>query len=189
MRIQRSLTGGNGLCSSICWCILFQEVQHEKTHSFSRCLLFAAHASVIGICGTRTYYATHPDANTPLINDGYEQSVEEMEKRRDELKKSLSNAEGIERSDMMELLTEVETWLSNQEKNKWMISENAIAQYRSFAPSISFYENNPYITPDGSMMLKQLESLYQRYANGLTSLDGFLKELDEKMCILYLEGK
>lgn len=137
----------------------------------------------------RTYYATHPDANTPLINDGYEQSVEEMEKRRDELKKSLSNAEGIERPDMMELLTEVETWLSNQEKNKWMISENAIAQYRSFAPSISFYENNPYITPDGSMMLKQPESLYQRYANGLTSLDGFLKELDEKMCILYLEGK
>ena len=67
--------------------------------------------------------------------------------------------------------------MQNLETQRWQISPNAIQLYRSFAPSISFYEDNPYITPDGSAMLTQLESLYQRYTDGLINLDGFLQEL------------
>jgi len=137
----------------------------------------------------RTYYATHPDINKPLEREGYEASVQEMEKRRDELQEALKGAEGAERSSIEENLTDVENELANQEKRKWAISEKAITNYRPFASSISFFEDNPYITPDGSSMLHQLEGLYRRYAHGLASLDDFLKELDEKMRMLYLEGE
>lgn len=137
----------------------------------------------------RTYYATHPDANDPLINEGYEESLQEMERRRDELKESLKDAEETERAGIEDNLTYVEYWLSNKEKMKWDIGEAAIENYRAFAPSITFFEDNRYITPDGSALLHQLESLYQRYTDGLTSLDAFVKELDEKMRMLYIEGE
>lgn len=137
----------------------------------------------------RTYYATHPYLNDPLEYAGYEQSVQEMMRRRDDLTELLEKAEDADRSDIEDDLIYVENWLSNQEKMKWMISETAINIYRSFAPNISFFEDNQYITPDGSKMLQQLEGLYQRYADGVINLDAFLKELDEKMHMLYIEGE
>ncbi|NLO85528.1 MAG: hypothetical protein GX096_08885 [Clostridiales bacterium] len=137
----------------------------------------------------RTYYATHPNHNDPLAYKSYEQSAQELKTRQDELTESLKDATALQRSTLEETLIEVENSLANLEKRRWDISENAIAHYRSFAPSISFFEDNQYITPDGSLMLQQLEDLYERYAYGTINLDGFLRELDEKMYVLYLEGQ
>ncbi|HNX61585.1 MAG TPA: hypothetical protein PKN45_03000 [Candidatus Limiplasma sp.] len=136
-----------------------------------------------------TYCATHPDDNEPLEREGYAASAEKLEKQRDEIKASLKTAEGTQFAGLKDQLASVEAGLQTLEKQRWQISPNAIESYRSFAPSISFYEDNPYITPDGSAMLAQLESLYQRYTDGLVDLDGFLRELDQKMRMLYLEAK
>lgn len=137
----------------------------------------------------RTYYATHPDVNDPLVYEGYELWVLEMEQYRDVLKESLEEAEGIERLDIQSNLKDVENLLSNQDRIKWTISENAIANYRAFAPSIRFFEDNRYVIPEGSTFSKQLEGLYQRYADGVISLDAFLSEINAKMRMLFLEGE
>lgn len=137
----------------------------------------------------RVFYATHPDANEPLAYEGYAQSIQEKESHRDELKALLNEADGDQRVAIENALVSVENWLSNTEKEKWIISEKAIAHYRAFAPFIRFFEDNTYITPQGSAMLQQLDSLYQRYANGTISLDNFISELDRKMGMLYLESK
>ena len=136
-----------------------------------------------------TYCATHPDDNEPLEREGYAASADLLKKQRDGIEQSLKTAESAQLAGLKDQLASTEAALQNLETQRWQISPNAIQLYRSFAPSISFYEDNPYITPDGSAMLTQLESLYQRYTDGLINLDGFLQELDQKMRMLYLETK
>lgn len=140
---------------------------------------------------TRTYYAIHPDVNAPRLNKGFDvKAVEDMEKRRYELNEDLKIAGTAEERAVIEAnINDAESWLAIQTFRKWYISEDAIRHYRSFAPSIRFFEDNVYVTPDGSTMLQNLEPLYQRYAEGILSVGAFLTELDGKMYQMYLEGK
>lgn len=140
---------------------------------------------------TRTYYAVHPDVNEPLLNKGYDQkAVQDMEKRLEDLKEAIKSAASAEeRAATQANISDAENWLALQLSRKWNINEAAILNYRSFAPSIRFFEDNPYITPDGSIMLQNLSPLYERYAEGVIGLDAFLDELGSKMYLMYLEGK
>lgn len=136
-----------------------------------------------------TYYATHPEANEPVENQGYQQRLHEMEGNIEKLNELLKSTEGADLSNVESNLKLAQTMLTNQKLTRWRISENAIRIYRALVPSIRFFEDNPYVIPDRSRMLDQLENLFQRYADGNIFLDDFLSELDSKMRLMYLEGQ
>ncbi len=137
----------------------------------------------------RTYYAAHPSCSAPVMNEGAAERIAQTQEQILQLEQALQTAPPEEAVSIEDSLAQLEALLQTQERMQWLLSEKAIAAYRDIAPSIRFFEENPYVAPDKSRMLDQLDSLYQRYANGRTDMDLFLQEINEKMHMLYLEGR
>lgn len=136
-----------------------------------------------------TFYATHPEAVDPVENSGYQQRLRELQEQVEVLEKALESTVGAERSNMENSLKQAQTKLSNISSERWMISANAIRIHQALAPSIHFFENNPYTLPENSRMLSQLDNYFERYANGSITLDTFLDAIDGTMRLMYLESR
>lgn len=138
-----------------------------------------------------TYYGTHPDINEPLERSGYETDAETLEAKHSALLAKLDAAATPEAKAMLEeQLVAMDGEIAALEKSRWRISSTAIATYRELEPSICFFEDNPFVMHVGSSSeaLQQVESVYQRYADGISTLDSFLRELEQRMNIMFKEN-
>ncbi|MGI6215505.1 MAG: hypothetical protein ACOYIT_06500 [Christensenellales bacterium] len=136
-----------------------------------------------------TYYATHKNSTKPVENKGYQSKLKDLQSQKEELNKLLANADETEQANIKNSIEQVQIRIDNMPFERWKISENAINIYRSFAPMIRFFEDNPYVLSAGSRMSLQLESLFERYSDKNISLDMFLDELYNKMQIMYTENQ
>ena len=136
----------------------------------------------------RTYYATHPGVNTPLENQNYKKKMNELQKERDELVEILNTTEGVDRMDIEDTIHYIDSMLNDQEAERWLISGDMLASYRESAPQIRFFDESVYVSSQGSALDRQLDPIYQRYANGQLTLQTFIDELSQKLQMVYLEG-
>lgn len=135
----------------------------------------------------KLYYALQPERNMPIENPEYARELEELKEQLALYQKGLENASAAEKGNIEIKLREMEKRIENHHFHRWLISEKAISTYRSFASSVRFYDDNPYVLERGSRMLAQLEDVFERYADGNMSLDAFLQEIEGKMRLMYLE--
>jgi len=139
--------------------------------------------------GMDTYalYALRPDLNEPVENKNFAASVQAMEEWRKEVEEQLKTAEGLAKRELEDSLDYLDRWLADGEQNKWELSPGGIASYRALAVYMTFAENSLFFRQGGAA--EMLGELLARYSDGQLPLDAFLRELDNKMRMIVLEGQ
>lgn len=137
----------------------------------------------------RTRYMLHPDLTEPVVHEDFDQWAKEMEKGLDEKKEGLENAAPADRGWQQDDIDYYTRWLANQEQNKWLLSAEGIATYRSYADYIDFAADSLFLNYNAGSAWEQLVEIQTRYTEGQLTLDAFLKEMDSKMRMIFLEGR
>ncbi len=134
-------------------------------------------------------YLAHPDRNEPLLRDDYAKERKQYEGYlADERERMTTLTDPLERKRAEEYIDFCERWLADAEGNKWMISPGAIRNMRAYAPYLRFGERASLLDYSGGGMAFMME-LLDRYIAGQMTLDAFLKELDNKLRMVSLEGR
>ncbi|MCL2811905.1 MAG: ABC transporter substrate-binding protein, partial [Clostridia bacterium] len=134
-------------------------------------------------------YSLRPGLNEPMERDDFAQVMQSMANWRVELVEHLQIAEGIAKRDAEDSLDYLDRWMANEEINKWEFSPGGIASYRELAEYMTFAENSFFFRQDQSGANEMLNELVARYSDGQLPLDAFLRELDNKMRMIVLEGQ
>lgn len=133
-------------------------------------------------------YMLHPDLSEPVRASHYESMMRDSYKYLDELKKLLEEAEDEETKEIyVQRFASMEANLKIMEED-WLISEQSIAEYRELAPTISVQGDSEIMNYTGAGM-QVLGDVFQRYMDGQITLDNTIRELDQKLRMIYLEGK
>lgn len=135
----------------------------------------------------QTYYATHPDATEPMASSSFETRLAQFEQQRADLQELLAAADESERRDIEMELATVQAWLDNVDSWRWNISPDAIEYTHSYAGSLVFDAENPYLQVLGDYTEARLESLYQRYQSGKLDAERFLKALEQLLIMIHEE--
>lgn len=135
----------------------------------------------------QTYYATHPNATEPVESSSYETRLAQFEQQKADIQARLDAADESERRDIEMELSGVQEWLDNADSWRWSISPDAIKYTHSYVGSLVFDAENPYLQVLGDYSEARLESLYQRYESGKVTAEGFLKELQQILTMIYEE--
>ncbi len=130
--------------------------------------------------------AMSPEYNEPVINGQYEIAKADREKEIADIRAQLDTAPEEKKKELQESLKRTEERLTFLENIKWQLSREQIAAYRQRAELLSVNTINPLalLAKDQSMA-----SLLGRYTNGQLSLAQLIKELEQKLQMLYREGK
>lgn len=139
------------------------------------------------------YYAYHPHADEPYEDPRFFERLEKYTAQKSEYEQQVEQAkqQGLDASSLQYQLDYLTSWIANKETAKWLISAENIANYRSMIQNapLNLHIDSPYISQSGTIACGILDSACERYANGLLSMDMFLKELSEKMQMMYLENQ
>ncbi len=134
-----------------------------------------------------------PSDNEPIIQDDYEQKVQEAQDNLASLQAAYDAAQGeAEKNYQAWQLAHAKALTEEPDKNKWLVSPGSIAQYRGWADQIRSFSRSPYIEQqynnDGPVF-QQLRSLCARYMAGQLDQAGFIQTLNETYRLVYLEQK
>lgn len=134
------------------------------------------------------YYAFHPLKNTPYEDSYFVDKRAELEAAISDMEAQLAKTDDVnEKEGYEQLITEAKADLDFAEKNKWLISEATIKEYRTF-DIINYHENSLLIGDMANNIQLTIQKECERYAAGQYSLDEFLDELARKINTIYLEG-
>ena len=138
----------------------------------------------------RTYYGTHPDMTDPVPDEGTAARCVELEEQLEQLRAKAGEQEEIN-PELEQRIRETETEHLLWENRKWEISEEAIREYRGFAETIAFHEDNPYVMVAGrtSNTATEMEALFEQYRYGQLSRDEFLRQYQCRMDMILAEGR
>jgi len=141
---------------------------------------FASQRSVVGKA------AMSPEYNDPVISGQYEILKADREKEIVDIKTQLESAPEDKKKELEESLKRAEEGLGFLEAIKWQLSAEQISAYRQRAEHLSISTINPLalLAQDQSMI-----ALIGRYTNGQIGLAQLIKELEQKLQMLYREGK
>ncbi len=139
------------------------------------------------------YYAVHPGANEPYENPDFEEYRAWYQRRKEEAEAGVVRAKqtGEDASRLESELAFLNEWFASEDRVRYYYSAETIAAYRArvAAAPLRLYARSPYISSGDSVEGGVLEDACARYAAGLLTLDGFLKELAAKMTAIALENE
>ena len=128
-----------------------------------------------------------PNDNEPVVNDYYQDMVEDYETMLAQAQEDLKTAAPENVKDLEASIATYEDILSHKENYYWQASEESIAAYRKLtplcyaaSPNILNYSSNE----DGS---SEINSLISRYRQGQITLDQFITQADQKIRMIQLE--
>lgn len=136
-------------------------------------------------------YATHPYKNDPIPNEFYLNQYEELKAKKEMLLNYILEHQG-EEGDWEYITSEIdglEKEIQKVENRIWIISPEAISSYREIAPSICFYEDNPYVMLPGrrSNINTSLQDLYTKYETAIFDTSSFLDAFQGRMKMIQNE--
>ncbi len=134
-------------------------------------------------------YAVHPDMNTPVEQKDFAAQVKSMQEWRARNEEEMKNASPADQRSYQDSLDYIDRWLAEQDKNKWELSEAAINNYRSIAQHMDLAPNSMYRYSSANNPMEEISTLEDRMASGEITLDAFLKELNNKLKMMFLEGR
>ena len=134
-------------------------------------------------------YALYPDMNDPLPDPNYDLDRTNMAAMREKTLRALETAQPDTRREMEESVAFYDAWLADEENNRWLIDAQGIASYRALAPYIFLPRNSIFNSYEEGSANEQLYAIINRYCEGQLGLDAFLRELDNKMRMMFLEGQ
>jgi len=141
----------------------------------------------------RRYYAIHPDENAPYAytDEEYEGRITFMKSQLKDFTEQIKVLEEEKEASgnlafLRERVSQLNLDLANQEKLKWMISEEEIADYRQRARYMTTTAHSLLL---GSQAWQQIEGLIDRLYQGALQVDGFIEEMNQLSRLVYQEGE
>ena len=134
-------------------------------------------------------YALRPDLNEPVEHQNHALTVQIMEEWRKDVEEQLKTADGLTKRELEDSLDYLDRWLADEEQNRWELSPGGISNYRTLAPYMTFAENSLFFRQGENGVNEVLNDLLARHRDGQLPLDAFLRELDNKMRMIVLEGQ
>ena len=134
--------------------------------------------------GEETWYNFRPDLTEPIRRPDGDDYIKYAQEYYDEVKKQYDEAEPADRQAMEEVLADAEDWLSQAERDSWLIGAEQIEWFRA---------NDDYLTVVGDNWLYSDSSgeayeLMQQYADGQIDARQFLQSVEKKARMMQLEG-
>lgn len=134
--------------------------------------------------GEETWYNFRPDLTEPIRRPDGDDYIKYAQEYFDEVKKQYDEAEPADRQAMEEVLADAEDWLSQAERDSWLIGAEQIEWFRA---------NDDYLTVVGDNWLYSDSSgeayeLMQQYADGQIDAQQFLQGVEKKARMMQLEG-
>lgn len=139
----------------------------------------------------RRYYAIHPDDNAPYpyTSAELEERIAFMQRQRSQFEEQIKRIEAGEEVDadkefLRGRLEQLQRDLADQERLKWMLSEEEIQNYRQTAQYMA--------VPDKSLLLsdqvwQQAQGLIERLYEGTLTVDAFFQEMNQMSSLVYHE--
>ena len=132
-------------------------------------------------------YQTHTDLNEPVRQAYYEENREFYEKMIADMETAMADAADEDKQSFQETIDMYRAELENLEERSWRISEESLANYRELATHMYLPIGSLFLGGDGAA-LAVLEDVFMRYADGQIDLDAFIREIDQKIKMIYLEN-
>lgn len=141
---------------------------------------------------SRLYYAIHPDENEPYPRANYEQIRDSYTRQKAEYEEAIQQAKDANEEYNPSLETRVqfyEDWLAD-EGNRWQIKRETIEEFRQMVREypLHLHAESPFLCEEGTSTYQLMRDACEKYASGLSSLDGFLAELSTKMHMVEAEN-
>ena len=141
------------------------------------------------ISNVETLYIARPDLNDPLRRLDFDKYVKRMSDYLEELKAARELVPDVDKPDIDDDIAYYEEWLAHQEEYQWQYTAEGIAGYRRVGAYARTDEHSLFLTDDGESGMAELRNVITRYCDGQLTLDAFLRELDQKANMIYLEGR
>jgi len=136
----------------------------------------------------RDRYMLRPGLNEPVPEPYAQQHRLNLERTIADAQERLQEADEADRRALEEDIAQYQSWLQESERWYWMISLEAIEEYRALAPYFVLSTDSVMLNYDAGSVVELFDDL-QRYAQGQMRLDEFLRELDKKAKMIFLEGQ
>ncbi len=120
--------------------------------------------------------------NEPVRSSYYERNVAEMQKQIDDVQAALEKAEPVDKPMYEENIAELERALEDMAKWSWDISPDTLEWYRAHAGNLSVMRYNAISDAEG------VYDLAQQLLDGRVDVATFLKNVDQKVRMMALEG-
>lgn len=131
----------------------------------------------------------YPDHNTPVENDFYQSNVETCIAAIEDTKERLEIASAEGRAIVQDELTNFEGQLLMVEKQRYSASAETIAKYREYIEPLMFVQKHNALYGTEKSSTTEIEQLKSRYLSGASTVDQFLRELDQRMKLMELEDQ
>jgi len=130
--------------------------------------------------------AMSPSYNEPVISAKYEVRKAEQEKELSDIKTQLNSATSDKKKELEESQKAIEDSLAYLESIKWQVSTEDLVTYRGRVDWLTVKNINPL-----TLMAKDqgLAALMGRYTSGQMSRAELVKALEQKLQMVYREGK
>lgn len=133
-------------------------------------------------------YRIDESCTQPVRSAGYEDNRQALEAEIDELKQALEKeTDELNRRTLQEKLQSKNQRLNALERNSWVISAEDLQIYRQIAPYVRIPLGTIY-PDDASASSAAINRIIERYASGQLSTDDFVKLMDEKAGMIFLEN-
>ena len=127
-----------------------------------------------------------PGENEPVLNPYFEETLESYDEQIASLETQLLNAEEVDKQALEATLEEMQGYRDDFEKNnRYNASEESIAAYREVA---GYMVVSTYLGMDSETSNEYYEQRNQ-YINGAITLDEFIRNIDQKLQMIVLEGQ
>ena len=126
-----------------------------------------------------------PGENEPVLNPYFEETLENYDEQIASLETQLLSAEEVDKQALEATLEEMQGYRDDFEKNnRYNASEESIAAYREVAGYIVV---STYLDMDSETSNEYYEQRNQ-YIDGAITLDEFIRNIDQKLQMIVLEG-
>ena len=133
-------------------------------------------------------YAIHPELTEPYEDPDHERWVSIFQESVEEAEAALEAGDIADRPELEEALTRAVYQLEQVEQDRWLISEEDMADYRAISGQLDFHTQSFYSGARNNAQTL-IHQLCARYCAGNTSLDLFLSELTNRMAMMALENE
>ena len=157
---------------------------NAATPHLDAALRFLEHA--VQSRGTALERLLNPQANEPVQRPQYEQEREALRNSLDSLYRRRAAADESERAEIEQTIALQERLWETGAQNRWLISAEEIAAYRSIARQLVVRDTALSALQRGPDF-QSLYSLILQYAHGSIDLDGCIRQMDSRIRLALLE--
>lgn len=139
----------------------------------------------------RTRYLLRQDLNEPVPSASMVKQKQELEASIAEQTAALETAEEADKKGIQESIESTRQWLDEMETRGyyWDIHPDTLLRYRELAPTMKIAAIPLWSAIQSEGMGKDLSALIERFQGGEMKPQEFLRELDKKLRMFYMENQ